>query len=131
MSMKKFFALSVISLLTTSAFAATVEVEFPLAQKNGSFNCTASDSSAIVQIDTHGLEAQGFCAGSKYVTRDGHISGLSAKDLNDYYFTIDKPQEKTASVSVTVSSGDIKCATGRGSKTKAFGEGTKFCMIKS
>lgn len=123
---KKILVLLGVALIVSPAFAYTVN--FPVGQKNGSFNCTASDASASVSMDTDGLNANGFCTGNPYVTRNGHIAGMPTIILNQYYFEINKSASREAYVNVNVTSGTVTCSLGHGDNTRnSYGNGS-YCV---
>jgi hypothetical protein len=122
---KKYIAILMATMSVSSVFAASID--FPVGQKNGSFNCTASDPNAFVSIDTYGLNAKGSCAGSPYVTRDGHLVGMPVSVLNDFYFEINKLVTRSGNIEIKVSSGNLTCSNGRGSRVTSYGAG-KFCF---
>lgn len=123
---KKILSFISLSLIATSVFAFTVN--FPAGQKNGSFNCTASDVSATVSMDTNGLNANGFCAGNPYVTRNGHIVGMPTTILNQFYFEINKSATREGSVDVNVTSGTVTCSLGHGDSSRnSYGNG-QYCV---
>jgi hypothetical protein len=123
------------SLLGMSSTLAA-EVTFPANTKNGSFNCTVTSdlsSDAEVAVDTHSLDAQGFCMGGKYVVSKGHmrIPGKDAKDFfNTYYFKIKKSAGTQASVTVnlTKGSGNISCERENRGK-QPYAEGSGYCAV--
>jgi hypothetical protein len=131
MAIKNISLLILLAVFNCSSAFAAISLDYPMGQKKGSFNCTASDATALVNIDTHGVDAQGFCQSSPYVSRDGHIAGLPVSQLNQYYFQIEKPASRTGSVSINVSHGDITCSLGHGTKSKAFAEGARFCLMNN
>ncbi|MCD6046533.1 MAG: hypothetical protein K0S08_180 [Gammaproteobacteria bacterium] len=131
--MKKFIsAISLaISLIVanTAATAAESTVNFPAGQKAGTFSCTF-DGSGKVRIDTHNVDAKGFCPGDPGVTRAGHLEGQS-DDLGKYYFEIQKELQQSGSV--TVSSVDtsvtrINCSAGHSGKP-VYPYGDKYCAF--
>lgn len=110
--------------LSSTVFAATIN--FPIGQTKGNFSCVAEDSSALISIDAHGIKANGFCNGSQYVTREGHIDKLPASILKTYYFQIEKDIQKSGSVEVLASKDDVVCTNGKGAKLAPYGNGS-YC----
>jgi len=109
----------------SAVYAATVN--FPVGQSNGSFNCTLSNPSATVKIDTIQLDLDGACAGSPHVVSNGHLSGVPSSIIQNYYFQITKHLTSAGQVTVTASEGDITCATGHGAKGNVYGDG-RYCL---
>lgn len=142
--MKHFKNLLTASILTSSLMVGTAyagassTVNFPIAQANGSFSCTASDTgkNGTANIDTSNINAQGFCAGGKYVTSPGHIVGfpVSSTDgspaLNNVYFYVNNPNiARSGSVTVTLNGkGSITCISGYGSGRTQYAPGGGYCL---
>jgi hypothetical protein len=129
--MKKFskFIISAASILVLSSSVYAEEVNFPAGQSNGSFNCTISDPTATVSIDTDSLEINGGCTGSPFVTSDGHLAGIPALVFQSNYFEITKHVSKNGKIIINVSKGQVNCEQGHGTKPTVFGNG-KFCLAK-
>jgi|SRR5579872_5155687 len=106
-------------------FAATVD--YPVGQGGGTFNCTLSDSSAVVNIDTKHLQINGGCSGRPYVKADGHLEGVPANIFSGFYFQITKQLDQAGSVELKPSSGEITCSKGQGDKNYSYGDG-KYCL---
>jgi hypothetical protein len=123
---KKSLCLGLISVAAcTSVFATTVD--FPVGQSGGTFNCTLSNSNAIVKIDTKHVDINGGCSGRPFVQADGHLDGVPADTFEGFYFQITKSLEDAGSVELTASTGDITCSLGHGDKKESYGDG-KYCL---
>jgi len=117
-----------VSVLTCSAAFAN-KVEFSATNTDGTFYCIVNTIIPFksVNIDTNGVEVNGFCAGEEYVTSPGHISGMSMSELKKYYFEYEKNLGKKGSVEIVATNpDDISCFAGKGENRKAYGNG-KFC----
>jgi hypothetical protein len=127
------------SLIVGTAYAgASSTVGFPIGQTNGSFTCTVNGAgkNGTVNIDTSNINAQGFCAGSKYVTKPGHIAGFPVNSnngspaVNNAYFSVNNPNPlRSGSVTVTVNGkGSITCVSGNSSGRSQYMPGGGYCL---
>ena len=114
-----------VAAVCTNLFAATVD--FPIGQQGGTFNCTLSNSSAVVKIDTQRVQINGGCSGRPYVKADGHLEGVPASVFENFYFQITKNIEDSGSVVLIPSKGEMTCSSGHGDKSHSYGDG-KYCL---
>jgi hypothetical protein len=127
------------SLIVGTAYAgASSSVNYPAVQTNGSFSCTVNGAgkNGTVNIDTSNINAQGFCAGGKYVTSPGHIAGFPVSSnngspaVNNVYFSVNNSTPwRSGSVTVTVNGkGSITCVNGNGSGRSQYMPGGGYCL---
>lgn len=109
------------SLVATETMAATVNF-IPLMQGRQYFECTSSDPGASITLDTHNVDAQGFCPGKGHLTTDG-------KTVNTNYFTVAKAGGRP---SMTIS-GPVTCKlmSGPDPDRTEYGAGQPFCSMVS
>ena len=123
----KFGFIVALCLASGIAFAVDTSVDFPIGQKNGSFNCTF-DGAGTVRISSDGIKVRGFCAGDPNVTTAGQLQANS-DDLKNYYFSIRKSATKSGKANVSALEGDIKgisCTADQSGK-QAYPYGSKYC----
>ncbi len=124
--MKKITQLFSAVALTVISFSAVAEetVHFiPLVAGRQYFECTASDVTAQVKMDTSSVDAEGFCPGHGHMTID-------ANTVNKSYFVVDNAGAHPE-MNVNINVGTITCKnlTGPDSGRQEYGKGQGFCAL--
>ena len=113
-------------LIASSVYAAAEQDVYFGAK--GHFYCVATGSGNVT-IDTHQLDAQGFCAGMPNVTSAGHIK-ITAAQLNQYNFGINS-NHGLGHVSVNSDDGvtSMSCTNGSISSREDYASGADYCAL--
>lgn len=115
-----------VGLIASSAYAAAEQDVFFGAK--GHFYCVAEGTGSVT-IDTHQLDAQGFCAGMPNVTSPGHLK-ITAAQLNQYNFGVNSNHGRGY---IEVSSDDsvtsMSCTNGIVDTRADYAPGADYCAL--
>lgn len=119
--------IAALSTAAAAAFATDTSINFPIGQKNGTFNCVFDGSGSVI-ITTDNVKVRGFCPGDPNVPAAGQLH-VNSDAIKDYYFAIEKSATQSGKITVAATDGDLKaisCTADQGGK-QAYPYGSEYC----